>query len=96
MSCNVRRPISQDCLRFLPKIGEIKNSLHKELLTCSECDEEVVIHTDIIPNPSFGLPFDKAEFVGCDAAIDKTIEAILSEGARQGFEWSHCFKVKES
>lgn len=79
MGCNVRRPINQEDLRFVPHIEQAMKSLPKDLRTCSECNEEVTIHKEYIPNPGDALPFADAEFVGCDAAIDRVIKGISDQ-----------------
>jgi hypothetical protein len=56
------------------------------------CGEDVSIHKDAIPNHGTAVPFEKAEFVGCDTPLDKVAEAILNEGVRLRLDWSHCFK----
>jgi hypothetical protein len=96
MGCRAQRPINTNCLRDVPAIKRIMASLSREVRTCAECAEEVTINeSEHLPNPGAGIPFAKATILGCDAAIDKVIEGILSEGARQGIDLNDCFESKK-
>ncbi|HYX71737.1 MAG TPA: hypothetical protein VE732_03125 [Nitrososphaera sp.] len=93
----MKRPISQDCLHDVPTIGSILKSLPEETRTCPECGELVIVHeSDYPPVPGDAIPFAEADLIGCDATIDKVIEGILREGARQGLTLNHCFEGNKS
>jgi hypothetical protein len=96
MGCNVQRSIATACLPDLPRIKALMKSLPKETRECSECGEEVTIHESefqpvLVDGP---LQFAKAAFTGCDTTIDKVIEGILREGARQELTLNDCFQAK--
>lgn len=87
-------PIKPDWLynfhRFKVKI----ESLPKQARTCLECGREVSLQVTWTNSPV--MPIDEAAIIGCDGVIDEVINAILLEGARQGWRLNDCFEDKKS
>lgn len=72
----VRRPIDPSDFTSIPRFRAIISTLPEEIRVCPKHGEEVTIQeTEFVPNPSFGAPFARADWVGCcDEAIDRVID----------------------
>lgn len=62
----------------IPRMREMMKTLPEEIRFCPRHGEEVTIQeSEFVPNPSFGAPFAKADWVGCcDEAIARVIEGV--------------------
>ena len=93
MGCREQMDIRGACLRYVPTIQRIIESLPKDVRTCSKCEEAVILQvTEHLPNQGGGIPFGKAAILGCDESLGKVIERIVSEGARLDLALGDCFE----
>lgn len=97
MGCREQRNLPGACLRYVPTMQRIIESLPNEVRTCSKCEEEVIIQvSEHLQHQGSGIPFGEAAILGCDESLDRVIEAIVIEGARLHLPLGDCFESKQS
>lgn len=74
----IQKAIHHSYFTLIPRFRAILSTLPEETRICSRHGEEVQIQeSEFIPNPSFGAPFARADWVGCcDEAIDCVINRV--------------------
>ena len=73
----VKRPIDPSDFAAIPRAREILKTLTEDVQVCSKHGEEVTIQEGDTSFTPVGVPFRKADWVGCcDEAIDRVIERV--------------------
>ncbi len=89
----VQRSIEPADFTAIPRTREMIKTLPDGIRVCPEHGEEVIIQeSEFVPNPAFGAPFARANWVGCCyEAIDRVREGVqqtqrLIDRAKQNYK----------
>ena len=74
----IEKAIQPAYFTSIPRFRAVISTLPEEIRICPRHGEEVTIQeSEFVPNPSFGAPFARADWVGCcDEAVDRVIDRV--------------------
>lgn len=74
----IQKAIHHSYFTSIPRFRAVLGTLPEEIRVCPNHGDAVTIQeSEFVPNPSFGAPFARADWVGCcDEAIDRVIDRV--------------------